>query len=304
VSAPNPDQPLVEDRCVTPDGLGIATYDFGGTGDDLLLVHATGFCAAVLSPLAHRLGDRYHCWGLDLRAHGHSDRPTDGNFEWTGFATDVLAAIDHLGLERPAGFGHSCGGAAVLLAEQARPSTFSFLYAFEPVVFPHPEGSSEGGLVVENTLSVGARRRRETFPSPSTALANYSSKPMFASLDPRVLEAYVAYGFEPVPAEAGGDGVAIRLRCRRDDEADVYAHGFAHNAFAHLGQVECLVALACGEDTDSMGPNVLATDAEQLPRSTIEVIPGLGHFGPMEQPGVVARSVAASGNPSDGTPSS
>jgi pimeloyl-ACP methyl ester carboxylesterase len=303
VSTLDPWTPPIEDRCITPDGLGIATYDFGGSGDDLLLVHATGFCAAVLGPLAERLGDRYHCWGIDLRAHGRSDRPADGNFHWAGFALDVLSAIDHLGLEDPVGFGHSCGGAAVLLAEQARPATFRSLYTFEPVVFPHPEGSPESALMEENALSIGARRRRETFPSAGEAITNFSSKPMFASLDPRVLQAYVEYGFEPVPDEDGGDGMAIRLRCRRNDEADVYAHGYAHDAFAHLGEVQCLVALACGEDTDSMGPSVLAADAAQLPRATIDVLAGLGHFGPLEQPGVVGHSVIAAMSTSHETPS-
>jgi pimeloyl-ACP methyl ester carboxylesterase len=304
VSTANPEPPTIEDRCTTPDGLDIATYDFGGSGHDLVLVHATGFCAAVLGPLAESLSDRYHCWGLDLRAHGRSDRPTDGNFQWDGFAVDVLTAIDHLGLDHPVGFGHSCGGAAVLLAEQARPSTFSSLYVFEPVVFPHPEGSPESGQAEENALSIGARRRRETFPSTEEAIANFSTKPMFASLDPRSLRAYVECGFEPVPTGEGGDGAAIRLRCRRDDEADVYAHGFAHDAFAHLGEVQCLVALACGEDTDSMGPSVLQADAAQLPRATIDVLAGLGHFGPLEDPSAVGRSLVTAMNPADGTPPS
>ena len=44
------------DRCTTPDGVGIAVYDFGGHGPDLLLVHATGFCAEPFGPLARALG--------------------------------------------------------------------------------------------------------------------------------------------------------------------------------------------------------------------------------------------------------
>src|ERR1019366_7532448 len=131
---------LIIGRCSTPGGPGIATYDFGGRGPDLLLVHATGFCAEVFIPMARALGADFHCWGLDLRAHGRSDRPDDGNFDWPGFAADVLAVVDHLGLERPFGFGHSCGGAAVLLAEEARSGVFGSLYCFEPVVYPTPAG--------------------------------------------------------------------------------------------------------------------------------------------------------------------
>ncbi|MGI0151798.1 MAG: alpha/beta fold hydrolase, partial [Thermoplasmata archaeon] len=45
--------------CRTPDGLEIAVYDFGGRGQDLLLVHATGFCAEVFTPLAQELGEHF-----------------------------------------------------------------------------------------------------------------------------------------------------------------------------------------------------------------------------------------------------
>jgi pimeloyl-ACP methyl ester carboxylesterase len=120
------------DSFTTPDGVELAVYDFGGTGRDILLVHATGFCAGVLLPLAGALGDRFHCRALDLRGHGRSGRPVDGDFAWSGFATDVLTTVDGLGLDRPVAFGHSCGGASLLLAEQRRPGTLTGLYLFEP----------------------------------------------------------------------------------------------------------------------------------------------------------------------------
>src|ERR1019366_380065 len=122
--------------CATPDGVELAVYDFGGTGPDLLLVHATGFCAGVLLPLATALSDRFRCHALDLRGHGRSGRPPDGDYTWSGFGTDVLTVVDRLGLEGAAAFGHSCGGASLLLAEQGRPGTFRGLYLFEPVVLP------------------------------------------------------------------------------------------------------------------------------------------------------------------------
>ena len=289
------------DRCRTPDGVDIAVYDFGGSGDDLLLVHATGFCAEVFVPLARSLGDGFHCWGLDLRAHGHSGRPADGDLAWSGFRVDVLAAIDHLGLERPRAVGHSCGGAAVLLAEQARPGTFASLYCFEPVVIAEAVNPA---AFQDNPLSAGARRRRPTFPSAGDALSNFSSKPPFSTLDPEVLAWYVDGGFETVPAVDGGDGRAVRLRCRRQDEAEVYAHGASHGAFAHLPEVSCPVTLVCGEDTDAFGLPFLRADAARLAHPVVEVLAGLGHFGPLEQPVVVADSVRRALSPGAGSPGS
>lgn len=278
-------------RCTTADGIEVAVYDFGGSGDDLLLVHATGFCAEVLGPLARLLADDFHCWGLDLRAQGRSDRPPGDDFAWSGFMIDVLSAIEHLGLERPAGFGHSCGGAAVLLAEESAPGTFRSLYCFEPVVFPSPIGPN---VFERNPLSRSARKRRETFPSTEDAFSNFSSKPPFADLDPEVLRIYVESGFEVIPEAEGGDGRSIRLRCRREDEAQIYAHGAAHGAFEGLGSVRCHVTLACGETTDAFGLSFLEADAAQLSSSNVEVIPGVGHFGPLQLPSVVAGSVRTS----------
>ena len=296
--------------CTTPDGVDLAVYDFGGTGPDLLLVHATGFCAGVLLPLARALSDRFRCHALDLRGHGHSGRPADGDFAWTGFGVDVLTVVDHLGLDLPAGFGHSCGGAALLLAEQARHGTFRSLYLFEPVVVPDQEVPFP---LEENPLSRGARRRRSTFPSVEDAYVNFAAKPSFGVLDPEVLQRYVEDGFEVVPTAEGGDGHEIRLRCDRDDEAEVYVHGFGNGAYGRLPEVACPTVFAYGEDTDSFGAEVMGanaarmahdTDAGRVAHGTVEAFPGIGHFGPLERPAVVAGAVAAALGAHDGTPPS
>jgi len=276
------------DRCTTPDGLGIAVYELGGRGPDLLLVHATGFCAAPFGPLARSLDHRFRCWGLDLRGHGRSDRPSDGDFAWSGFATDVLTVVDQLGLDRPFGFGHSCGGAAVLMAEERRPGVFRSLYCFEPVVMP---AAARARMARRNPLAEGALRRRPSFPSAEVALANYSSKPPFSDLDPEALEQYVAAGFELVPGPDGGDGRAVRLRCRREDEADIFTAALDHLAFERLGAVSCPVTLCCGADTDAFGVPLIEAAAAEVAHSRTEVLPGMGHFGPLQDPAAVAASV-------------
>ena len=270
-------------RVTTPDGLGIAFYDFGGEGPPLLLAHATGFCGPVLAPMAEHLRGRFRCVALDERAHGASDPPPNGDFDWHGFATDVLAVIDHLALERPYGFGHSCGGAALLLAEEARPGTFAGLYCFEPVVYPQDEPLAP--LLEGNPLAMGALRRREVFGSRREAIANFASKATFDQVDPVALAAYVDNGFAPL------DGGGIRLRCHREHESQVFAHAFSHDAFAHLAEVRCPVTLACGAGTDGFGPHFLDAFAERLASSRTIVLPGMGHFGPLEDPRAVAASV-------------
>jgi pimeloyl-ACP methyl ester carboxylesterase len=263
------------------------TGDFGDTGRTLLLAHATGFCGLVLEPLVRAL-DGVHAVTLDERGHGASPRPVDGDYDWLGFAHDVLAVVDHLGLTRPIAFGHSCGGAALLLAEASRPGTFAALYCFEPIV--HTAGTPLAPNL-DNPLSAGALRRRTTFASRADALANYAGKPPFDRLRGDVLERYVDNGFALMPDDR------IVLRCRREDEAAVYARGLSHDAFARLAAVRCPVTLACGEATDAMRPELLARMAQALPHATVEVLPGLGHFGPLEDPDALAASVTRAVGP-------
>lgn len=267
---------------ITPDGVRIATYDLGGHGPPLLLAHATGFHGRVFGPLAAELGDRFHCWTFDERGHGDSPAPPDGSFAWDGFAADALAVVDAVGLQRPFAFGHSCGGAALLLAEQARPGTFAGLFLYEPVLFPPlPERSPGTG----SPLAAGARRRRDLFASRAEAFANYASKPPFSRLDPAALRAYVDHGF----ADAD-DGV--RLKCRPEHEARTYDAASTHTAFAHMAEVTCPVTIACGEHADTFDAAMIEQQAAPLPNGRTLVLPGLSHFGPMENPAQVARAVA------------
>lgn len=276
----------------------MALHDLGGHGPPLLLTHATGFCGPVWRPLARHLADRYHAFAPDLRGHGESVTPVGLDFHWDGFADDVLAVVDHLrdhhGVDGPLpAVGHSKGGAALLLAEERRPGTFSQLYCFEPVVFPpmpmEARGDDTGasGSGGGNHLAEGALRRRASFPSFGDAYDNFSAKPPLDVLRADALEAYVQGGFR---REEDG---SVTLRCRPEDEAQVYRMGAHHDAFAHLANVAIPVTIASGR-TDPFGPAAMAPAiAERLPHGRLVVFDDLGHFGPLEDPDRIADSVAA-----------
>jgi pimeloyl-ACP methyl ester carboxylesterase len=269
-------------RIRSSDDVEVAAYDLGGDGPPLLFSHATGFHGHVWAPLAECLADRFHCYTFDTRGHGRSTRPSTG-FAWRGFAADALAAADAFELTTPFAVGHSAGAAALLMAEEDRHGAFAALYCFEPIVLPVPDPPGPQ----ENPLSEGARRRRAVFPSRQDAYENYASKPPLDVLDERALRAYVEHGFEDRP-----DGT-VTLRCRPEDEAEVYRMGFEHDAFARFREVRCPVMVACGETTDAIGPDTVAKQAAALPEGRSEILPGLGHFGPLEDPEAVAEHIAA-----------
>lgn len=271
-------------RVRTADGLSLAVHDFGGTGPDLLLAHATGFHAHMWLPVVEHLRDRFHCLAFDERGHGDTPTPQDGDFAWRAFGRDALAVVDGLGLDRPFGVGHSAGGALLLLAEEAAPGTFRALYCFEPVIVPTDDPPPPG----ESPLAQGARRRREVFSSREEARTRLGAKPPFSLFTPEALEAYVEYGFDDLP-----DGT-VRLKCRGEDEARTYEHGGAHDAFRRLGEVRCPVTIECGSAPTPFGIDACSQYAARLPHGRAAELPGLTHFGPMQAPKVVAERIAAS----------
>jgi pimeloyl-ACP methyl ester carboxylesterase len=268
----------------SPDGVDIAVYDFGGSGPPLLLVHATGFCAPLFAPLARRLVAQFRCVGLDLRGHGASSAPADGDFDWNGFARDIMAVLDALAVRNPVGFGHSCGATSLFLAEQATPGTFQQMYCYEPAM-------AFGAAQVKgapNAMSMGARRRRNQFASRDEVREYLRSKEVFARFAPDVLEAYVMHGF--VDDAVGG----LRLATPPENEARTFEHGGSNDALARLGDVHCPVALAYGTAPDSF-PDAMATAVYQgLPRAQRRSMHGLGHLGPFEDPAAVAADLIAS----------
>ena len=276
----------------TPDGNAIAFTDHGGSGPDLLLAHATGFCGGVWAPIAEQLTDAYRVVTFDERGHGASDPAPNGVYAWDGFATDALAVVDALGLQHPFGAGHSCGGALLVLAEQRRPGTFRAIWAFEPIIFPFDEPTDTQPTPNGNRLSDGARRRRATFASRAEAHANYTSKPPLMWLDPRCLEGYLACGLVDEP-----DG-SVRLACAPENEARTYEMGGKHSAYSRLKEVGCPVSLVCGETTDAIGPAVLPLLAQRLQHATTDVWAEHGHFGCLVDP---ARTVASIRTAFDGS---
>jgi pimeloyl-ACP methyl ester carboxylesterase len=271
-------------RAPTPDGIEIATYDLGGTGPALLLAHATGFHGLTWLPVAAHLRHDFRCIAFDLRGHGRSDKDPSGTYEWHGFAVDAVAVVAELGLAGVVAAGHSCGGAALLLAEEAGPGRFRSLYCWEPVV---PAAGHTPRSPGSGSLAAAARRRREVFPSRDEALANYAGKPPFSSFDPAAVQAFVDHGFEDL------DDRTVRLRCRSEDEARTYEAASRHRAWSGLSLVAAPTTLACGGPGAHFGEAAIAAMAERMPRARTEVLPDLDHFGPLERPQEVASSIIA-----------
>ena len=267
------------------DGVTLALHDLGGDGPPVLLCHPTGFLAMTWAPLAAELADAAHCWALDFRGHGDSDAPASGDYDWARMADDVLAVADDLGLRGARGAGHSMGGAALVMAEQRRPGTFSRLWLYEPIIPP----TGAGGRQRPNLMADAARRRRPLFPDRESAYGNFAAKPPLDTLAPAALRAYVDFGLRDVPGD--GDG-AVELKCRPEVEALVFDGGMEQPTFDRLGEVGSRVTVATSGD--GVGPALFAPAiVDKLTDAVLERHHELTHFGPMEDPAGMAAAVRA-----------
>ena len=251
----------------------------GGPADGplLLLCHATGFCARAYGRLAAEMARHFHVLGPDFRGHGETAPFADKSFDWSEMAGDLVAVANFAMAELagPAGlfgFGHSLGGALILLAEAARPGLFEAAYLYEPIVLPDDLTESSGSPLVE-----AARRRRRAFASRAEALYRYSSRPPLDSFQAGALFDYVEHGFEQ-----GEQGVV--LRCAPEDEAATY-EASGKPRVSELDGLKTRCRFACGsQDEERQGPSSWAPAIAAALGASFERHGQMGHFGPLEDP--------------------
>ena len=235
---------------VEHDGLRIAALDWGGRGEPLLLLHPTGFCAGFFDPLARRLRDTYHPIGVDLRGHGGTDAPDEAHrFAYTRMAEDVLAVLDHLGVEQWSAIGESGGGGVSILVDEARPGATRRLILCEAIAIGFEQvGRPNEARAGRNPMSEIARRRRPVWPDRDTVRSSYGSRPPLDALAPEFLDAYVRWGFVDRP-----DG-QVELACPPEAEATMFEVAAdeegARAAWDHLDSLSCTAVVLAGTESD------------------------------------------------------
>jgi pimeloyl-ACP methyl ester carboxylesterase len=269
-------------QLTTEHGTTVALHDLGGDGPTLLICHATGFCGRAYEPLAAVLGTRHHVWAVDLRGHGDSPPPPDGDFSWGRISVDVLAAVRAIASEPIHVVGHSMGGAVAMQAEADHPGLFASAYLYEPIIVQ--PGMRK--LRTTNPLADGARKRREVFSSKEEVLWRFASRPPLDRLGAGSLAAYVEHGFEDMT-----DGT-VRLKCRAEHEARTFEASGSITTQT-VASVSIPVLVATGGEPDSplaaLAPGIVGA----LPEARHIVYEHLDHFGPFEDLYTITKDVFA-----------
>src|SRR5882724_635099 len=95
-------------RFRTKGGPDINVLDWGGQGPPAVLLHGGSLTARTWDYVAIALRADFRLVALDMRGHGASDWANDYSIE--SYATDLMAVVDGLGIERTRLVGMSFGG--------------------------------------------------------------------------------------------------------------------------------------------------------------------------------------------------
>ncbi|MEV6773544.1 alpha/beta fold hydrolase [Nocardia sp. NPDC051030] len=234
----------------------------------VLLIHGAAGGLAIWDPVVPLLADAFRVIRADLLGHGRSTTPA-GGFDIATQARRVGAALDRLGVGRLMVVGHSTGCAvATALAEQ-RPGTVTALALID--MGPTPESKIPQRLLERLLLT--------RFPG-------------------RVL--WRLYRLQ----SADGIRKALRAACVRPAEfPDAVVEGVVrttHRSFTgtmrapldyiaqrsltdRLAALDLPVLVVFGADDPRWRPSSAAA-YRTVPRTRVEMLPGVGHIPMMEDP--------------------
>jgi pimeloyl-ACP methyl ester carboxylesterase len=102
-------------------------YTMRGQGTPVILLHGFAINSDInwrLPGTFYRLAKSHQVIAMDLRGHGHSDKPGDDSAYGTEMAWDVIRLMDHLGLPKAHLCGYSMGGFIAIRLLTAHPERF------------------------------------------------------------------------------------------------------------------------------------------------------------------------------------
>jgi pimeloyl-ACP methyl ester carboxylesterase len=131
-------------------------YTEYGSGDRwVVLIHGQLMPRRMHQPLARAIADAgFHVVTVDLLGHGRSDRPTDPmQYSMTAFGEQVIALLDHLGVDQAVIGGTSLGANVSLEVADLAPDRVRGLLLEMPVL----DNALEAGLIAFAPLMFAAR---------------------------------------------------------------------------------------------------------------------------------------------------
>jgi pimeloyl-ACP methyl ester carboxylesterase len=137
------------------DGHRLEYTEYGSGDHVVVLLHGQLMPRRMHDPLARALaGEGYQVYTLDLLGHGRSDKPTDpALYSMTAFGHQVVAFLDHCGVDRAVVGGTSLGANTTLEVAARAPERLRGMIIEMPVL----DNAVEAGIIAFAPLLFVAR---------------------------------------------------------------------------------------------------------------------------------------------------
>jgi pimeloyl-ACP methyl ester carboxylesterase len=272
-----------------PTGVKIH-YTEIGEGPELVMIHGlTGNLAVWHLKIVPLLWDRFHILTYDLRGHGYSSMPESG-YTVDQMCADLLALLDELKIKRPFLVGHSFGADIALYFAHRHPDRVSDVVAVEAalpaMIFARASNDWEGWDYWSEVLE------RSGFPVPADRRTDVDFL-LRASLE-------VPKKWGPLAGLPRNSKAILRLIETTSIAEDSQEVGSL--TLESVGDIVTPVHLIYSDGSAFLGTERYL--AEHLPNVESILLPATewGHFGPLEQPEMVAEAILSCLDPSETAP--
>jgi pimeloyl-ACP methyl ester carboxylesterase len=270
----------------------LSIIEWAGTGDPILLLHATGFHSRCWNQVVKHLPGR-HIYAADLRFHGASGGT--GQTDWRVMAEDIRLLIEQLDLNRLVGVGHSIGGHLIARAAAHAPERFKHLVLIDPVIMS-PERYAQFQLFSSGLQAKDhpVSRRKNQWRDAQEMYERFQGRAPFNTWQPEILRDYCDYALRPADSDA-----LRQLACDPINEAGIYVSQKGNeNILQELPKIITPVTLLRAPPGDDSAPNLSTSPtwpglAAALPNCNEVYLSEMNHFIPMQDPVLVANYIQA-----------
>lgn len=253
-------------------GLRLA-YGDAGAGLPLLLLHAFPLSGEMWAPQVAALAGQARLIVPDLSGFGGSgfgeseaivpEYSPDSACEMSDLATDAVALLDHLGIDRAVVAGLSMGGYAALALCESAPERLLGLVLADTRPGAESEEGRQGRLeVARRVLKEGTGFLAETLPAKLLGRTTRSKRPEVVAEVERMIR----------NAPPAGVAAAQRGMARRPDRS------------AALERIAVPVLVVVGEEDELTPPEESRRMRERIPGAELVTIPEAGHLSSLERP--------------------
>jgi 3-oxoadipate enol-lactonase len=242
-------------------------YEDVGKGAPLVLLHAFPLSSGMWEQQIGALKARYRVLAPDFRGFGGSSVPL-GPYRMAQYADDVVALLDHVGIDRAAICGLSMGGYVALAMLRRARGRFAKLILSDTRATPDSEDARKGR---EDTARDLAQRGMDLLVERTMPkLLSPSPRPEVTARVTALIRAN----------DPRGAAAALRGMAARADSSDLLA-GVSVPTLVLVGAADGLTP-----------PAEAKAMADAIPAATMVTLADAGHLSNMEAPEAFNRSVS------------